>query len=119
MERSTHTLNVRLFTVQRNLLLSEAPAMSAPSKKERLEFRLSAEDKAAIEAAASLSGTSVLQFIVNAACGSARTLLDEHHRIRLTEQGWQAVMAALENPPVPNEKLTRAVENRDNGEFWE
>lgn len=119
MERSTHTLNVRVFTVQRNLLLSEASVMSASSKKERLEFRLSAEDKAAIEAAASLSGTSVSQFIVNAACGSARTLLDEHHRIRLTEQGWQGVMAALDNPPAPNENLKSAVESLNNSDFWE
>ncbi|EOV0678268.1 DUF1778 domain-containing protein [Cronobacter dublinensis] len=42
-----------------------------------------------------------------------------HHRIRLTEQGWHAVMAALDNPPAPNEKLKRAFESLDNGEFWE
>lgn len=119
MERLTSTLNVRFFTVQHSVLFTGEPVMSASSKKERLEFRLSAEDKAVIEAAASLSGTSVSQFIVDASRARARTLLDEHRRIQLTEQGWQDVMAALDNPPAPNENLKRAVENLNNGEFWE
>ncbi|EPR9083297.1 type II toxin-antitoxin system TacA family antitoxin [Cronobacter dublinensis] len=119
MEPSTPNLHVRLFTVQQNRFLSGDSVMPAPSKKDRLECRLSTEDKAAIEAAASLSNTSVSQFIVDAARARARVLLEEHHRIRLTEQGWHAVMAALDNPPAPNEKLKRAFESLDNGEFWE
>ncbi|WP_239667354.1 DUF1778 domain-containing protein [Franconibacter helveticus] len=112
-------LAVRNFTVQSPGATVRRMTMTAQPKRERLECRLSAEDKASIEAAASLTKVSVSQFIVDSACKRAQTLLEEHNRIKLTGQGWQAVMAALDNPPEPNEQLQRAFKRLDEDEIWE
>lgn len=93
--------------------------MSAQPKKERLEFRLSADDKVCIETAASLSKVSVSQFIVESARSRAQRLIEDHQRLKLTEQAWNSVIEALDNPPVPNEKLRRALARLEDDEIWQ
>lgn len=119
MQQSGVILAVRDFTVQLKASPARRIIMASQSKKERLECRLSSDDKASIEAAASLEKVSVSQFIVDSACKRAQLLLEEHSRIKLTEQGWLAVIAALDNPPAPNEPLQRAFKRLDEDEIWE
>jgi len=93
--------------------------MVAVAKTERLALRISPDVKSEIETAAQLSRVSVSQFIADSAMQRAETVINEHNRIKLTEQSWNAVMEALENPPAPNERLHRAAALSHEGSTWE
>ncbi|KOC88216.1 DUF1778 domain-containing protein [Winslowiella iniecta] len=92
--------------------------MSALAKKERLELRVSSESKANIEAAAQISCISVSQFIAESALERAENIINEHRRIQLTEDAWQKVAQALDNPPAPNQRFRRAVERMSEDDVW-
>ena len=70
-------------------------------KKQRIDLRLTDDDKSMIEEAAAISNQSVSQFMLNSASQRAAEVI-------LTEESWTRVMDALSNPPSPGEKLKRA-----------
>ena len=67
-------------------------------KKQRIDLRLTDDDKSMIEEAAAISNQSVSQFMLNSASQRAAEVIEQHPR----------VMDALSNPPSPGEKLKRA-----------
>lgn len=77
-------------------------------KKQRIDLRLSDDDKSMIEEAAAITNQSVTQFMLNSASERAAAVIEEHRRIVLNEDSWKRVMDALDTPPEPNEKLKRA-----------
>ena len=77
-------------------------------KKQRIDLRLSDDDKSMIEEAAAITNQSVTQFMLNSASERAAAVIEEHRRIVLNEDSWKSVMDALDTPPEPNEKLKRA-----------
>lgn len=93
--------------------------MPTLAKTERLELRISPDVKSEIETAAQLSRVSVSQFIADSAVQRAESVISEHSRIKLTEESWNAVMSALENPPMPAERLRRAAELSREESTWE
>lgn len=93
--------------------------MVAVTRKERLEFRVSADMKADIETAAQLVRVSASQFIAESAYERARNVIQEHSRIKLTDESWNAVRDALDNPPAPNKRFIDAVERMKKDSSWE
>lgn len=93
--------------------------MGASAKSERMELRISPDDKKEIEVAAQLSRVSVSQFIADSARERAESVISEHKRIQLTEASFNAVMDALENPPEPAERLRRAAALSRKDSTWE
>jgi len=77
-------------------------------KSDRLAVRLSAENKAVLERAAAVSGNSLSDFVVSSSLEAARRTLDEAERMRLSAADRDAFLAALDNPPAPNEALRAA-----------
>ena len=77
-------------------------------KGERIDFRVNTEVKALFTRAAELSGTSLSGFVLEAARQRAMELIENHERIVLNNQGRDAFLAALANPPPPAESLRRA-----------
>ena len=77
-------------------------------KKQRIDLRLTDDDKSMIEEAAAISNQSVSQFMLNSASQRAAEVIEQHRRMILTEESWTRVMDALSNPPSPGEKLKRA-----------
>ncbi|MEO3991572.1 type II toxin-antitoxin system TacA family antitoxin [Pseudocitrobacter cyperus] len=77
-------------------------------KKQRIDLRLSDDDKSMIEEAAAITNQSVTQFMLNSASERAAAVIEEHRRIVLNEDSWKRVMDALDTPPELNEKLKRA-----------
>lgn len=75
---------------------------------DRLEVRLSKEKKELIEQAAAASGQSLTDFTVGTLCRRARKVLREEHVLTLSDRDRDAFLAALANPPQPNEFLARA-----------
>ena len=77
-------------------------------KKQRIDLRLTDDDKSMIEEAAAISNQSVSQFMLNSASQRAAEVIEQHRRVILNEESWARGMDALSNPPSPGEKLKRA-----------
>lgn len=82
------------------------PTPSNPGSA-RINLRTSPEAKAMIERAAALMGTSVSAFMLQNAYEAAQRLVAEREVITLSDRDRDAFLAALENPPEPNEALKR------------
>ncbi|WLI78918.1 DUF1778 domain-containing protein [Kosakonia sp. H02] len=85
-------------------------------KKQRIDLRLSDDDKHIIEEAAALSNQTVTQFMVSSASERAAAIIEAHRRLVLNHESWNLVMDAISNPPAPNEKLKRATKRLQNME---
>jgi len=77
-------------------------------KKQRIDLRLTDDDKTIIEEAAALSNQTITQFMVSSASQRAAEVIEQHRRLILDEESWNLVMDAISCPPQPNEKLKRA-----------
>lgn len=77
-------------------------------KSERVAMRLSPEVKKQLEYAAAIEGRSLTDFIVAAALEAARSTVERSHIIRLSIRDSERFLAALANPPEPNEKWAKA-----------
>ena len=80
-----------------------------PSKLERLEARITGEQKRIIERAAGLRGTSVTDFVVVSAQQAAANIIKDYEMMSLRGEAREAFVNALINPPVPNAAARRAV----------
>ncbi|HCT3361051.1 TPA: DUF1778 domain-containing protein [Enterobacter cloacae] len=77
-------------------------------KKQRIDLRLTEDDKSLIEEAAAMTNQSISQFMVSTASERAAEVIEQHRRLILNEASWNQVMDAISNPPIPNERLKRA-----------
>ncbi len=73
-------------------------------KKQRIDLRLTDDDKSMIEEAAAISNQSVSQFMLNSASQRAAEVIEQHRRVIHHEESWTRVMDALSNRPSPGEK---------------
>ena len=77
-------------------------------KKERLEARLTPEQKKHIERAAQIKGTSVSDFVVLSAADAAVRTIREQEVLTLNERAREVFVEALLNPPAPGARLVAA-----------
>lgn len=78
-------------------------------KKQRIDLRLTDDDKSIIEEAAAISNQTITQFVVASASERAAEVIEQHRRMVLNEQSWSTlVMEAITQPPAPNDRLKRA-----------
>lgn len=85
-------------------------------KKQRIDLRLTDEDKSMIEEAAAMTNQSLTQFMVTSASERAAEVIEQHRRLVLNEASWNQVMEAISNPPEPNDRLKKAVKSLQNRE---
>jgi uncharacterized protein (DUF1778 family) len=78
-------------------------------KKERLEARISTEQKELLKRAAALQGSTLTEFVVGSLQEAASRTIREHEMMELTDQDREVFIKALLNPPQPNERLRQAV----------
>jgi len=71
-------------------------------KLERLEARVTREQKRIIERAAELRGTSVTEFVVVSAQQAASKTIKDFETLRLRGEAREVFVNALLNPPAPN-----------------
>jgi uncharacterized protein (DUF1778 family) len=81
---------------------------SPAAKKERLEARLTSEQKELLQRAAEIEGTTLTDFVIRSAQAQARRVIEEHTRIKLSLEDSQAFVASLLNPPAPNQRMMKA-----------
>ena len=87
------------------------PTTKAREKSERLEARVNRNQKALFKRAAELQGTTLSDFIVQAASEAATRVVEKHQVITLTSEESAVLVKALLNPPKPGPRL-RAAANR-------
>ena len=76
-------------------------------KKQRIDLRLTDDDKSIIEEAAAISNQTITQFVVASASERAE-VIEQHRRMVLNDQSWSLVMEAITQPPAPNDRLKRS-----------
>ena len=74
----------------------------------RLALRIRPADKAVIMRAVAVAQTDMTDFILRAALREARSVIDEHERVKLSRRDSLLVLRLLENPPAPNARLRKA-----------
>ena len=78
------------------------------ARKERLEARLTAQQKKHIERAARIKGTSVSDFVVLSADAAALQAIREQEVLALKEEARKVFADALLRPPAPSRRLAAA-----------
>jgi uncharacterized protein (DUF1778 family) len=78
----------------------------------RVELRLRPEDKAILTHAAALRRLDLTGYILGAMLPKAEADIAEAGRLRLSERDSLRVLALLEDPPVPADRLVRAAKAR-------
>ncbi len=81
------------------------------TKVERLEARITREQKELLQRAAELEGRSLTDFVVSSAFEKALRTLEEHSIIKLSHEDSIAFVESLLNSPQlkPDEPLARAI----------
>lgn len=77
---------------------------------ERLETRVTADQKSLIEHAAALQGRTVTDFVLTSVQEAARRAIEEHQRLDLSIRDSQAFVDALTNPQPVNDRLRDTVQ---------
>jgi uncharacterized protein (DUF1778 family) len=85
-------------------------ARKGPSKLERLEARITLEQKRIIARAAELRGTSVTEFVVVSAQQAATNTIKDYEMMSLHGEARETFVKALLNPPSPNAAANGAVD---------
>jgi uncharacterized protein (DUF1778 family) len=86
--------------------MSTIPA--SPKREERLDARVTREEKELIESAANLRGTSSSDFVRMAIREAALKTIREYESLTLAERSRNIFVEALLNPPKPNQKAKAA-----------
>ena len=90
------------------MAISRSPKISKRSKSERLEARVTPQQKELLQYAAELQGLSLTDFLVTSAQRIAEAAIREHNVITLTKRDSMAFAEALLNPRQPNADLRAA-----------
>ena len=77
-------------------------------RDQRLEARVTPDQKELIERAACVQGRTVTDFVVSALQEAAKQAIAEHTVWRLTQEQRKVFVDALMDPPAPNQKLREA-----------
>ncbi len=83
--------------------------VSGPAlRNERLDARVTREEKEAIETAANLRGISYSDFVRTALREAALNTIRDYEQLSLSQESRKVFVDALLNPPKPNEKAMAA-----------
>lgn len=75
---------------------------------ERLEARITPDQKVLFKKAAELEGRTLTDFVVSCVAQAAKRVVQENEVITLSERDRQVFVEALLNPPSPNKALLAA-----------
>ena len=87
----------------------------AEQKKARLEARISENQKQTLQKAATLSGQSLTDFLINSALENARNIIEQDRVLELSSRDCEKFVSALLKDAEPSEKLKQTV--RDSADF--
>ena len=79
------------------------------ARAQRLETRVTAEQKTLIERAAALQGRTVTDFVLTSVQDAARRAIEEHQHLELSVRDSEAFVDALLNPQPVNDRLRETI----------
>ena len=88
------------------------PALRSSRRRvrgERLETRVTADQKTLIERAAALQGRTVTDFVLASVQEAARRAIEDHQRLDLSVRDSEAFVQAMLNPQPVNDRLRDTV----------
>ena len=77
-------------------------------RSERVEARVTPEQKRLLERAAAIEGRSLTDFVLSSAQTAAAEAISRHELLKLTPDDQDVFVAALLKPPAPNQALHAA-----------
>ena len=86
--------------------------MTTVTREDRIELRVTKEEKRLLATAAAYERLDVTSFIMRNVLPSARKVVDRAERIVLSERDSERVLQLLENPPKPTTALLAAARRR-------
>ena len=91
--------------------MANVASKSAPgrTRAQRLETRVTAEQKTLIEHAAALQGRTVTDFVLTSVQDAARRTIEQHQQVVLSVRDSQAFVEALLTPKPVNDRLRDTV----------
>ncbi len=89
--------------------MASATSKSTRVRAQRLEARVTAEQKTLIERAAALQGRTVTDFVLTSVQDAARRAIEEHRQLELSVRDSEAFVEALLNPEPVNDRLQDTV----------
>jgi uncharacterized protein (DUF1778 family) len=92
--------------------MSSARPKSRITKDKALNLRVTQEQKSTFEQAALIKQTKVSSFILDNAYEAAEAAIRNQYVMSVAEDGWQAICAALDNPPKNNPALSRLMKTK-------
>ena len=88
--------------------MSSATSTAAESASDRLEARVTAQQKALFREAADLQGVTLTDFIVSSVHQAAVRALEARHVLDLSRRDQQVFVQTVLRPPAPNARLRTA-----------
>lgn len=79
--------------------------MAVRAKKERIDIRISKEDKEFLNFAAEIKNLSVSDYLLKVGLKAAELDIKDHEVLKLQKEASMQILNALENPPKPNDEL--------------
>ncbi|HKG24167.1 MAG TPA: DUF1778 domain-containing protein [Thermomicrobiales bacterium] len=79
------------------------------TKNRRIAFRLTDELGAQLDRAVALTGRSQTDLITEAIADKADEVIRAQRLLELTDRDMDALLAAIEHPPVPNAAMLRSI----------
>ena len=76
-----------------------------PSKRYRLEMRVSPEQESLIRHAAELKGTTVTAFVLDTVTAQASSVIEAHRDLVLSNEAFDRFIAELDKPEAPVPEL--------------
>jgi len=87
-------------------------ALQRATKAKTLNLRVTEEQKSAFEQAALIKQTKVSNFILNNAYEAAQEVIRDQHIISVSQDQWNAICHALDNPPKSNPALRKLMRSK-------
>lgn len=75
---------------------------------DRVSLRIASDEKLLLMRAAALQHTNLTEFVIRNVVPVAQKIIDDNERLALTERDSLRMLALLDNPPAPNDKLMAA-----------
>jgi len=94
---------------EKPMLNATATESRRRAKAERLEARVTAEQKSLIERAAALQGRSLTDFVLTSVQDAAQRAIEKHNLLTLSMRDSEAFVDALLNPRPVNDRLRDTV----------
>jgi uncharacterized protein (DUF1778 family) len=93
------------------ILIHGGCCMVKTEKMDRIDLRITREQKKLLARAAALSGVSMSSFLVNNALDQAKRIVVKSETITLSDRDRDLFYSILKNPPKPNKNLVKLMRN--------